>query len=75
MPYIRVRFYAYSKAINMHNNYAIFFSLKPNLFIKYLFGQLYLNEYSSNDPFKSRILSEQQSFDIIQLCEFSFKVK
>ena len=45
---------------------------KPNVsFSQELFGRLYLNEYSRNDPFKSQILSDNQPFDLIKLCEFS----
>jgi hypothetical protein len=48
----------------------------PNVsFSQDMFGQLYLNEYSSNDPFKSQILSGRQSSELIQLCEFSLKDK
>jgi hypothetical protein len=47
---------------------------KPNLFSQYLFGQLYLNEYSI-DPFKSQILFGNQPSDLIKLCEFSPKHK
>jgi hypothetical protein len=39
------------------------------------FGQLRLNEYSSNDLFKSQILSGKQSSQLIKLCEFSLKDK
>jgi hypothetical protein len=49
---------------------------KPNLsFSPDSFGQLHLNEYSRNDLFKSKILSGQQSIDLIKLCEFSLKDK
>jgi len=49
---------------------------KPNLsFSQDSFGQLHLNEYSSNDPFKSQILSGNQPFDLLKLCEFSLKDK
>jgi hypothetical protein len=49
---------------------------KPNLsFNQYSFGQLHLNEYSSNDPFKSNILSGKQASELIKLCEFSLKDK
>jgi hypothetical protein len=49
---------------------------KPNLsFSPDSFGLLYLNEYSNIDPFKSQILSSQQSFDLIKVCEFSIKDK
>jgi hypothetical protein len=49
---------------------------KPNLtFNPDSFGLLYLNEYSNIDPFKSQILSSQQSFDLIKVCEFSIKDK
>ncbi len=45
---------------------------KPNLsFSKNSFGLLYLNEYSVIDPFKSQILKENQSSELIKLCEFS----
>jgi hypothetical protein len=40
-----------------------------------LFGQLYLNEYSSIDQFKSQILSDNQPSELINLCEFSTKDK
>ena len=44
---------------------------KPNLFFdKDFFGQLYLNHFPS-DPFKSLILTEQQSLDLLKLCEFN----
>jgi hypothetical protein len=44
----------------------------PNLsFDQDSFGRLYLNEYSIIDPFKSQILSDNQPFDLIKLCEFS----
>jgi hypothetical protein len=43
----------------------------PNLtFSQDSFGQLHLNEYSCIDPFKSKILSGNQPFDLIKLCEF-----
>jgi hypothetical protein len=49
---------------------------KPNVsFNQDLFGQLHLNEYSGNDPFKSRILSGNQPSELIYLCEFSLKDK
>ena len=49
---------------------------KPNLsFNQDSFGKLYLNEYSSINPFESQILSGKQSFDLIKLCEFSPKDK
>jgi hypothetical protein len=49
---------------------------KPNLsFSQVSFGQLRLNEYSSKDPFKSKILKDQQPSDLIKLCEFSIKDK
>jgi len=45
---------------------------KPNLsFRQDLFGSLFLTEYSMSDPFKSRILTGEQSMQLIQLCEFS----
>ena len=45
---------------------------KPNvLFSQDWFGQLYLNAYSSIDPFKSQILTGKQPFDLLRLCEFS----
>jgi hypothetical protein len=48
---------------------------KPNLsFSPDSFGQLRLNEYSI-DPFKSQILKDKQSLDLIKLCEFSLKDK
>jgi hypothetical protein len=39
------------------------------------FGQLYLNEYSSNDPFESQIMFGNQPSELIKLCEFSSKDK
>ena len=49
---------------------------KPNLsFSQDWFGQLNLNEYSRNDPFKSLILSGNQPSELIKLCEFSLKDK
>jgi len=49
---------------------------KPNLsFSQDSFGLLYLNEYSSIDPFKSQILKYKQTFDLIKVCEFSSKDK
>ena len=39
------------------------------------FGCLRLNEFSSNDPFKSQILNPLQSHELIKLCEFSPKDK
>ena len=48
----------------------------PNvLFSQDWFGQLHLIEYSSNDPFKSKILSGNQPSELIKLCEFSLKDK
>jgi hypothetical protein len=45
---------------------------KPNVsFSQDSFGQLSLNEYSSNDLFKSKILSGTQPLELIKLCEFS----
>ncbi len=45
---------------------------KPNLsFSQDLFGQLRLNEYSSNDLFQSQILAGHQPTELIKLCEFS----
>jgi hypothetical protein len=45
---------------------------KPNLsFSQYSFGQLRLSEYSSNDLFRSQILSDKQPSELIQLCGFS----
>jgi hypothetical protein len=45
---------------------------KPNVsFSQDSFGQLSLNEYSSNDLFKSQILSGTQPLELIKLCEFS----
>jgi hypothetical protein len=44
---------------------------KSNLsFDKDSFGQLKLNEFSSFDPFKSQILTGQQSSELLKLCEF-----
>ena len=43
----------------------------PKSFGQDSFGQLYLNEYSSNDLFKSPILKDKQFFDLIKLCEFN----
>jgi hypothetical protein len=40
-----------------------------------MFGLLQLNDYSCFDPFKSQILNNQQSLDLVNLCEFSFKDK
>jgi len=49
---------------------------KPNLtFNRGSFGQLNLNEYVRIDPFKSKILSGQQPFGLINLCEFSLNDK
>ena len=49
---------------------------KPKvLFNQDSFGQLYLNEYSNIDPFKSQILKDNQPFDLIKVCEFSIKDK
>jgi hypothetical protein len=49
---------------------------KPNVsFSKDWFGRLYLNEYSSIDPFQSQILSDPEFFDLIKVCEFSLKGK
>jgi hypothetical protein len=49
---------------------------KPNLsFSQDSFGQLYLNEYSRIDPFKSQILTGKQSLDLIKVCEFSLNDK
>jgi hypothetical protein len=49
---------------------------KPNFsFSQDSFGQLRFNEYSSNDPFESQILKDQQPSELIQLCEFSLKDK
>ena len=45
---------------------------KPMHFERDFFGLLSLVPYSVSDPFKSRILSECQANDLIQLCEFSF---
>jgi len=48
---------------------------KPNLsFCQDSFGQLNF-EYSNFDPFKSKILSDKQSFDLKVVCEFSLKDK
>jgi hypothetical protein len=48
----------------------------PNLsFSPDSFGQLYLNEYLSSDPFESQILTGNQSSELINLCEFSLKDK
>jgi hypothetical protein len=48
----------------------------PNLsFSQDLFGQLHLNEYSIIDPFKSQILKDKQTSDLIKLCEFSLNDK
>jgi hypothetical protein len=48
----------------------------PNLsFSQDSFGQLRLNEYSRNDPFKSQILSGSQALELLKLCEFSLKDK
>jgi len=45
---------------------------KANLsFSQDSFGQLRLNEYSFIDPFKSKILSDNQASELIKLCEFS----
>jgi hypothetical protein len=44
----------------------------PNLtFSQDSFGQLHLTEYSSIDPFKSKILLGHQASDLIKLCQFS----
>jgi hypothetical protein len=46
---------------------------KPNLsFSQGSFGQLYFDEHT-NDPFKSQILKDKQSLDLIKMCEFSLK--
>jgi hypothetical protein len=46
----------------------------PNLsFNQDSFGLLCLNEYSIVDPFKSKILSGNQPFDLLKLCEFSLE--
>jgi hypothetical protein len=48
---------------------------KPNeKFQRDSFGQLYLKEYSSH-TLKSQILSGNQPFDLIKVCEFSLKDK
>jgi len=44
------------------------------LFSQDSFGKLYLNEYLI-DPFKSKILKDNQSSELIKLCEFSPKDK
>jgi hypothetical protein len=45
---------------------------KPNLsFSPDSFGFVYLNEYSTIDPFKSQILASNQPSELIKLCEFS----
>jgi hypothetical protein len=44
----------------------------PNLsFSQDSFGQLNLNEYSTNDLFESQILSGSQALELLKLCEFS----
>ena len=52
--------------------------LKKNQFKPYFdlveFGQIHLFE-NSFDPFKSEILSKNQSIDLIKLCEFDLKYK
>jgi hypothetical protein len=49
---------------------------KPNVsFCQDSFGQLCLNDYSINDPFKSQILSGKQPSDLLKVCEFSLKDK
>jgi hypothetical protein len=49
---------------------------KPNVsFSPDLFGQLHLNEYSSNDLFGSQILKDKQPYELIKECEFSLKDK
>ena len=46
---------------------------EPNFnFKKDFFGQLKLNKYSGFDPFKSQILTEKQSSELIKLCEFNW---
>ena len=40
-------------------------------FSQELFGSLYLNDNTSNDLFKSKILTGRQPIDLIKLCEFS----
>jgi hypothetical protein len=48
----------------------------PNVsFSQDSFGVLHLNEYSIIGPFKSQILSDKQSFDLIKICEFTLKDK
>jgi hypothetical protein len=45
---------------------------KPNVsFNQEWFGQLHLNEYSSNDLSMSQILSGQQLSELLKVCEFS----
>jgi hypothetical protein len=49
---------------------------EPNLnFNKDFFGLLNLSGYSSFDPFKSQILTEQQPIQLIKLCEFNINDK
>ena len=49
---------------------------KPNLsFSQNSFGLLHLNEYSSNDLFKSQILTGHQPSELFKLCEFSSEDK
>jgi hypothetical protein len=49
---------------------------KPNVsFRPDSFGQLCLNDYSNIDPFKSKILKDNQTSELIKLCEFSIKDK
>ena len=48
---------------------------KPNVsFSQASFCRLYLSEYT-NDPFKSKTLSDNQPSELIKLCEFSSNVK
>jgi hypothetical protein len=45
---------------------------RPNVsFSQDSFGALRLNEYSSNDPFMSHILTGNQPSELVNLCEFS----
>jgi hypothetical protein len=54
------------------DNLVIMNEFKPNLsFNQDSFGQLYLNEYSNKDLFKSQILSGKQPLELIKFCESS----
>jgi len=49
---------------------------KPNLsFEKDAFGSLYLIDFPNNGPFNSKILTFEQSLELMELCEFNLKEK